>query len=254
MRLVSYNILDGGEGRADPLAETIESQRPDVVVLVEADNADVVNRIAARLKMDAAHATGKKHGAAILSRSRIVHSINHSLVRAGLSDCVLEAEIEAPGAPPITIAAVHLHARAMDADEDRRLEEVAILMEIFAAHRQANKPHLLAGDFNSNSPIQQLDPASCTPKTAEAYRANGGHIPRRAVQMILDAGYTDTLHAVKGAAAGRIGSFTTQHPGQRLDYIFSFGIERARISDAWIEQDRLARYASDHFPIGVRID
>ena len=34
MRLVSYNILDGGEGRADPLAEVIEAQRPDVIGLV----------------------------------------------------------------------------------------------------------------------------------------------------------------------------------------------------------------------------
>ena len=34
MRIVSYNILDGGEGRADPLAEVIEAQRPEVVALV----------------------------------------------------------------------------------------------------------------------------------------------------------------------------------------------------------------------------
>jgi endonuclease/exonuclease/phosphatase family metal-dependent hydrolase len=26
-----------------------------------------------------------------------------------------------------------------------------------------------------------------------------------------------------------------------------------RIKSAWIEQDRLAKYASDHFPVGVEI-
>ena len=31
MRVVSYNILDGGEGRADPLAEVLIARRPDVV-------------------------------------------------------------------------------------------------------------------------------------------------------------------------------------------------------------------------------
>jgi endonuclease/exonuclease/phosphatase family metal-dependent hydrolase len=36
-----------------------------------------------------------------------------------------------------------------------------------------------------------------------------------------------------------------------VDYIFTFGIDSPR--DAWIEQDRLARYASDHFPVGVEI-
>ena len=39
MRIVRYNILDGGEGRADPLAEVIEAQRPDLVALVEATDA-----------------------------------------------------------------------------------------------------------------------------------------------------------------------------------------------------------------------
>ena len=37
MRIVSYNILDGGVGRADPIAEVLLAQRPDVVGLVEAD-------------------------------------------------------------------------------------------------------------------------------------------------------------------------------------------------------------------------
>ena len=36
MRICSYNILDGGEGRADPLAEVILAQRPDIVAIVEA--------------------------------------------------------------------------------------------------------------------------------------------------------------------------------------------------------------------------
>jgi hypothetical protein len=30
-------------------------------------------------------------------------------------------------------------------------------------------------------------------------------------------------------------------------------MERSRLKDAWIEYDRLAKYASDHFPVGVEI-
>ena len=69
MRVVSYNILDGGEGRADPLAEVIIAQKPDIVALVECDNVDVLNRIASRLSMDFAPAQGRKHATAILSRA-----------------------------------------------------------------------------------------------------------------------------------------------------------------------------------------
>jgi endonuclease/exonuclease/phosphatase family metal-dependent hydrolase len=78
-------------------------------------------------------------------------------------------------------------------------------------------------------------------------------LPRRIVQAILDAGYFDTLQVVHPDEAGGIGTFTTQFPGQRVDYIFSHGIDRARIKAAWVEQDRLAKYASDHFPIGAEI-
>ena len=35
MRLVSYNILDGGTGRADKLADVIAAQRADLVALIE---------------------------------------------------------------------------------------------------------------------------------------------------------------------------------------------------------------------------
>src|SRR5918992_885674 len=67
MRIVSYNILDGGEGRADPLAEVIEAQRPDVVALVEAEDLTVVARIARRLKMDFVHAPGNSHASVLMS-------------------------------------------------------------------------------------------------------------------------------------------------------------------------------------------
>jgi endonuclease/exonuclease/phosphatase family metal-dependent hydrolase len=36
--------------------------------------------------------------------------------------------------------------------------------------------------------------------------------------------------------------------------VFTHGIEPARLKEARIEHDRLARYASDHFPVMVQID
>jgi endonuclease/exonuclease/phosphatase family metal-dependent hydrolase len=253
MRLVSYNILDGGEGRADPLAEVIESQRPDIVVLVEADNPVVVERIAGRLNMDVAAGAGKRHGAAILSRWAIVESVNHALLLPEMTDCFLEARIADPSGQAWTIGAIHLHAHATEADELRREKEVDAILKAFAARRNSNQPHLLAGDFNANSPAQQIDPKTVKPRTKQEMESNGGAIPRRAVQKLLSAGYVDTLPALRGEGAQKMCSFTTQYPGQRVDYIFSFGIDRKRFTDACIEQDRLAKYASDHFPVMVEI-
>jgi exodeoxyribonuclease-3 len=252
MRIVSYNILDGGLGRADPLAEIIQAQRADIVVLVEADNGDVIERISRRLNMDAIRGEGAEHSAAILSHWPITQSINHAAVRPG-TRCLLEATIRQCDGTEWIVAATHLHPRAFEADEQQRERELAEILDVFADYRRAGRPHILAGDFNANSPIQQIDSQQCHETTRKAWHANGGGIPRRVIQRLLDAGYVDALHAVHGAAAATMTTFTTQHPGQRLDYLFTHAIDPQRIAAAWIEKDRLAKYASDHFPLGAEI-
>ena len=62
MRLVTYNILDGGLGRADPLGEVIAAQRADLVTLIEADREDYVRRIARRAGLHALHLPGERRG------------------------------------------------------------------------------------------------------------------------------------------------------------------------------------------------
>jgi exonuclease III len=148
---------------------------------------------------------------------------------------------------------VHLHAGAFEQDEHVRERELDSVLDAFEGYRRDNRPHLLAGDFNANAPHQRIDPSKCKPKTQRAWQENGGDVPRRVVRRLLDAGYVDTLRAADEQKAATDVSFTTRHPGQRVDYVFSFGIEPRRIRDAWIEKDRLAKYASDHYPVGVEI-
>jgi len=254
MRLVSYNILDGGVRRADPLAEVIAAQKPDIVVLVEADDLTVVRRIADRLKMEFVAGDGRRHGGAILSCWPIAESINYSLLREEFADLVLEAVVRQPGANEWRIVGIHLHPRASEEAEKRREKEIAKILEIYAPFRAAGQPHLLAGDFNANSPIQEIISERCKPRTREEMVANGGMIPRRCIRALQSAGYLDSLQIIYGIAAGGIGSFTTQFPGQRVDYIFTFGVDASRIVEARIEQDRLAAFASDHFPVVVQIN
>ena len=46
MRLLTYNIREGGVGRAEQIAEVIKAANPDVVALQEARDPGVVERIA----------------------------------------------------------------------------------------------------------------------------------------------------------------------------------------------------------------
>ena len=111
MRIASYNILKGGEGRADPLAEVLEAQRPDIVALIEADVPVTVERIARRLGMDVVTGEGKDHSVALLSRWPITQSVNHAGLNAKLSRCFLEASVSDPAGMEWPIGVVHLGRR-----------------------------------------------------------------------------------------------------------------------------------------------
>ncbi|MDB5319398.1 MAG: hypothetical protein JWN40_1029 [Phycisphaerales bacterium] len=255
MRIVSYNILTGGEGRADPLVEVLLAQRADVIGLVEAEDPAVLERIARRLRMDYVQAIGRKSGAsALLSRFPIRDSINHALLTDGISKSLLQASIDGPGGLPWHFGIAHLHARATEADEQQREAELKVVLKAFEPLRSAQTPHFLLGDFNANSPVQQIDLARCKPSTREQAAANGGTIPRRVIQELLNEGYVDTYYSVNSELAKTRGTFTTQFPGQRVDYIFAHSVDAKQIKAAWIEEDRLATYASDHYPIGAELD
>jgi len=254
MRLLSYNILDGGEGRADPIAEVIFANRPDIVVLVEADDATVLDRIGARLKMDCIQADVNNHASAILSRWPIRDSINHGLLQKGISRSLLEATIVDPSGNEWIVGAVHLPPGAAESDETSRQRDLDALLEVFQHYRSSKQPHLIAGDFNATAPSQKIDPARCKERTREEWKGNGGDLPRRVIQKMLDAGYYDTLADFSPELSATTGTFSTQSPGQRVDYIFTHGFDPAALRSAWIEQDRLAKYCSDHFPVGAEID
>jgi endonuclease/exonuclease/phosphatase family metal-dependent hydrolase len=169
-----------------------------------------------------------------------------------LKNSFAEATIVAPDGEWI-VCGLHLTAHAREENETERERELSFVFDRLSSNRSANRRHILAGDFNANAPYQRIDIAKTKPRTQEDAKANGGQIPRRAIQKVLDAGYVDTLHAVDPSQAQTAGSFSTQFPGQRVDYIFTHGVAPAAIKAAWIEHDRLAKYASDHFPIGAEI-
>jgi len=224
-----------------------------VVCLVEAENDAVVERIARRLKMDFVHAVGNSHASVLMSRWTIRQSVNHAPLRTELEKSLLQAVVATPELGDVSFGVVHLHAHGRAADEAVRERELAVLLDVFRAERERNQPHVICGDFNANAPSQRIDPKKTKERTRSDWEANGGMLPRRVVQAMLDAGYSDSLHAVDREVAETTGTFSTQFPGQRVDYIFTHGIVRQRLKRAWIEQDRLATYASDHYPVWLEI-
>jgi endonuclease/exonuclease/phosphatase family metal-dependent hydrolase len=223
------------------------------VALVEATDLTVIERIAKRLGFDYVHAPGNTQASALLTRYTIRHSINHALLDKGMSKSFLEALLIDPAGVEWTFGIVHLHAHATEEDESIRERELQVVLDAFQSQRTQVRPHIVCGDLNANSPAQQIVPQKVKKSTREAWEKNGGKLPRRVIQKMFDTGYDDTLHVVCRDYAKTHGTFSTQHPGQRVDYIFTHGLETSRLKDAWIEYDRLAKYASDHYPVGMEI-
>lgn len=243
MRFLTYNILDGGIGRADPLAEVMLANDPDVVALIEAEDDEQVRRIAARLQMDVVPGPGRSRQCVLLSRLPITSSVNHGLAEAGPRACL---ECEVNGLP---IAVVHLHPHRPVHDEKLRLGELAHVLERLERHRASGRPHVVMGDFNSVSPAQRIEESRLRPNDLHGLRENDNQLPRDVVQTMLDAGYLDVFAQLNPKTVAHAGTLDTMHAGLRVDYVFSWGFPTEALIWAKIETDRLAKYASDHFPV-----
>jgi endonuclease/exonuclease/phosphatase family metal-dependent hydrolase len=180
IRVVSYNLMTGGVGRADPLAEVLLAQRADVIGLQEADDVAVLRRLSWRLGMDFVRADCAGGAVALFSRYAIADSVNAGLLRGSVSPS-LRATLRIDGRP-VTVDVIDL--RSADAVE---LADDGVAIARLVSNSVEGMPHPTKGN------------------------------PPRFINQIW--------------------------PGPEV-----------RVIDHWIERDRLATYASDHYPVGAVIE
>src|SRR5438045_9703327 len=155
VRLLTYNIREGGIGRADAIAEVIEAANPDVVALQEARNPAVVERIAQLAGFPFWGSRGL-HSTGFLSRVPVIaHEwrypprTRHALLEVSLAD----------GLPRLFV--LHLRAWFSKWSEQRRARELRGLLdgsqEQLLREQHAFAFHVLAGDFNALAPGERFD-------------------------------------------------------------------------------------------------
>jgi exodeoxyribonuclease III len=92
LKILSYNLYNGGNNRLPLLANLIQSQRPDVVALQEATSRSNAESLANRLKMDLIFGEAKSgFHVAWLSRMPVLRSENHRL--PALTRALLKIEV-----------------------------------------------------------------------------------------------------------------------------------------------------------------
>jgi exodeoxyribonuclease-3 len=239
LRLLTYNIRRGGQGRERLLASVIGACRPDVVVLQEARLPAVVESVAGLAGMPV---WGAQPGESLgfLSAGPMAHVEWHrpKLSRHAFLELL-------PLGAPLRIFGVHLSAVHAAWTERRRALELRALLA--SVSRQEDGVHALVGDFNTLAPGELLDVRKLPHRLRALVWLSGGRIRWRTIRAVLDAGYADGYRRLHPDDAGH--TFPTWDPHVRLDYVFLPAGAADRLLSCELVGGEAAAAASDHFPL-----
>ena len=244
LRLLSYNIRFGGVGREELLGTVIRACAPDFVVLQEATDVDVVQKLAVKTGLKY-WASKPGHSVAFLSRAKVEHHEWH--YDRDLQRPFMEILV---GGSKLRIYGVHLRATHSNYTERGRMREVRALLRCIKEYREGF--HLLVGDFNTLAPGELLDMQRLPWRYRAIAMLLGGKVEFRTIQIMLDEGYVDgyrSLHTDHGF------TFPTWDPHVRLDYVFVPAAYADRVRTCKVMTDVPgAAKASDHFPFLAEIE
>jgi Metal-dependent hydrolase len=253
LRFLTYNIREGGVGRAAEIAEVIGAANPDVVALQEARDPAVVAQIAKLAGFKywgsrQSYSTGFLSKVAVLNHAwRQPPRTRHALLEVSLAD----------GLPRVFV--LHLRAWFSKWSERQRGRELRGLLDgiqdQLTKENHAFAFHLLAGDFNALAPGERFDPSPMPAWIRGMVWISGRDIARSTINMMRSDGYIDAWRALHPDLEKEPGhTFPVWNPHVRLDYVFTPSEFASRFKSCEVRRTPdVVRRASDHFPLLVEI-
>ena len=243
LRILSYNILFGGQDRLPLIARVIHRHQPDAVALLEANSQSNVEALAQQLGMNVTfgEANSTFH-IAWLSRFPILRMENHRLPI--LEKTLLEIDFYWEGTE-LALFATHLRAgRLQEQDHYRAMEMQAILGLLRSPGRQ---PHVLVGDLNTVHPADFPNVPVDAELSVGGKEQNTPVFLRQVIPLLLEARYVDCYRSIHPVTPGYTYPVTT--PWLRIDYIFADPLLAKRLHACDVVTGVEAKMASDHFPV-----
>lgn len=253
LRLLTYNIREGGVGRAEQIAAVIKAASPDVVALQEARVPAVVEQIAKLAGFEhygsrALHSTGFLSNVPVQGFEwRYLPRARHAILEVSLA-----GEIS-------RLFVVHLRAWFSKWTERRRTQELRGLLdgikEQLIREQHAFAFHILAGDFNALAPDEKFDSSPMPRWIRGMLWLSGRDIARTTIAMMATEGYADAWRTLYKDHVSDPGyTFPVWKPHVRLDYIFAPLAYAARFTLCEVRRTpEQVRTASDHFPLLAEI-
>jgi len=253
VRLLTYNIREGGTGRVAEIAQVIMAANADVVALQEATDPAVVERIA---QLAGYRAWGSQRGTStgFLSRITVLEHKWHVIPRS--LHPVLEVTL-GEGAPRVFV--VHLRAWFSNITERHRVRELGRLLdsirERLARESSAFAYHVITGDFNALAPDEAFDSSSMPAWIRGMIWVTGRTMSRATIELARTSGYVDAWREMHPDPVAEPGyTFPVWHPHVRLDYVFTPAAYAPRVRSCDVRHaPSMVTRASDHFPLLVEL-
>ncbi|WP_224249830.1 endonuclease/exonuclease/phosphatase family protein [Hyalangium gracile] len=255
VKVMTFNVLFGGQDRFDAILALLSQVRPDVLVLQEClwwETGDRLHQVAAALGLpaDASHihlgtsrprGSGKRYHVALASRRPLQAVRIHNDPRQ-IGHCLVQCQFDA-GAP-VTLFGTHYDAH----NEDARLVEARYLCDLLDPVTFREGLYLLAGDLNSLSRKDPY-PADFAERVREAGTDKYGHPPRFSVLDTLESfGWVDTLY-YRQAPAQWV-TARRQNNGVVIDYRTDYVLASPRMAERLIQAEVVdVGEASDHHAV-----
>lgn len=245
-RLMTYNILDGGENRETYILEVIQAAKPDVVILQEVFTADFLQFLSHSLGMNYYLGAGNRdRKVALLSKLPVLGFQSHH-PRFPIWRNFIEAEIEYEPNQTARVIGVHPIANLGVVFEVWRLWEARYVVR--HARTFPEMPCLIAGDFNAIAPGEKVRTGNMPSWLKWLIYLQGNRVYHFSIQVFLSAGFTDCFRALNPAENGF--TLPPPDPNSRLDYIFVNAKMKTYLKNCWVVREPTSvDLASDHYPV-----
>jgi len=251
LRVMTYNILNGGERREAYIREVIQTAQPDVAVMQEVYSEELLKFLSRALAMNYYIGSGnKKRRVALLSRLPVrAFTSFHPLFPIWRN--FIEAEIEYEPNKTVRMIGVHPIASLGFPFEVWRLWEAKYIVR--HVHSRQNEPCIIAGDFNAIAPGDRVWTAGMPGWLRWMIFLQGNRVYRFSIPAVLSAGFTDCFRFLNPGEDGF--TLPPPNPNTRLDYIFVNAKMKAHLRKCRVVREpENVNHASDHYPVLAEFD
>ena len=242
-RVMTYNILNGAEGRENDVLEVIRATKPDVVVFQEVYTMEFLEKLAHELRMGYFFLGdgNKKRRVGFISRYPVASWRSNHAFPTWRN--FIEAQIEYRPNETFRLIGVHPMAMLSVVFEIWRWLELGSVISHYWLY--SDEPCLIVGDFNAIAPHDRIWIEGMPGWLKFQLRVQGNRAYSFSLSRLLSVGFTDCYRSLNIDDGFTL---PPPNPNTRLDYCFVNDKMKAALrSCRVVREPDVVEQASDHY-------